>query len=71
MAYLGENVNKFSKQKVAKNVAISLGYFFGLFHLFKKSELSSKSSPIGKELPNLVTLAIDLKTFFNIEALGK
>ncbi len=40
-------------QKVAQNVAISLGYFFS-----QKSQLGSKSSPIGKKLTNLVTLLI-------------
>ncbi len=51
-AYLGENVINLLHQKLAQNIAIS----FGLIHLFKKSQWASKSSPIGKKLPNLVTL---------------
>jgi hypothetical protein len=42
---------KMLKQKVAKNVAISLGYFS-----YQKSQLTAQNSPIGEKLPNSVTL---------------
>jgi hypothetical protein len=40
------------KQKVALNATISLGYF-----ILKKTHFVSKSCPIGKKSPNLVTLS--------------
>ncbi len=51
-AYLGKNVINLLEQKVAHKDAIILGYFI----LSKKSYWPSQSSPIGKKLPNLVTL---------------
>jgi hypothetical protein len=41
-----------AKAKINPNVAISLGYF----NFPKNHNQHSKSSPIGKTLPNLVTL---------------
>jgi hypothetical protein len=52
-AYLSENVINLLKEKVAQNVAISLGYF-----IFSKNHNESKSNPIGEKSPNLVTLPI-------------
>ncbi len=44
--------NKFAEIKSSpKNC-----HYFGLLHLFKKSQWASKSNPTGKKLPNLVTL---------------
>ncbi len=49
-AYLGENL---LQHKVAQNIAISLGYF-----IFSKNDNEPpKVCPIGKKLPNLVTLS--------------
>jgi hypothetical protein len=50
---LRRKCKKMTQQKVAQNVAISLGYF-----------IFSKSSPIGKKLPNVV----NLYSFFTSES---
>jgi len=53
-AYLGEIAIDLLKHQND----IKCPHYFGLLHRFKKSQWTSKSSPIGKKLPNLLTLII-------------
>jgi hypothetical protein len=46
-AYLGKNVKKWPKQKVAQNVTI-----FGLLHLLKKLQLTSKGPKVAQLVKN-------------------
>jgi hypothetical protein len=53
--FLGKNEINLLKQKVAKNVANSLGYFI---FFFQKIIMSLQKLPNWQKLPNLVTLAL-------------
>jgi hypothetical protein len=48
MAYLGENVINLLKQKVAQNVAISLGYFIFKKYLYEPPKVAQ----LAKQLPS-------------------
>jgi hypothetical protein len=54
-AYFGECLKNLSLQKSSPKCC----NFFGLLNLFKRSQMTSKSCPIGKKFPNLVTLQIN------------
>ncbi len=59
-AYLGENViNILALAKSSQKCH----FFFGLLHIFKKSQCTSKSSPTGGKSPNLVTLTAEAGLF--------
>jgi hypothetical protein len=54
LAYSGKNVIDLLKQKIAQNVAITLGYL-----IFSKNHNEpSKVAQLAKKLPNLVTLIV-------------